>query len=360
MITRSQTRKRKRDSPDSSVFKNTRSRKRSKVTKEYLDNLKNTFNYINTNVEEQAPNCETNINRNLSAELDDSNIVSASSSQINPDGKKIDDKILQDLENTINANLRLSPRIRENTINVNLRRSPRIRENIEKEQNEIKEMIEKEQNDCIVINKLESKLESNLKHKQKDKNSVSTDNTNVLMTPNSTLNSILTDPKTPLTELIANFIEENSELSNLIKGLNLNDISPDYNKQLLECFNQANVTGIKIRDASCDFRPEEKQMTDIWGQTVTNHAKSKEARCYLCNQKIVERAPPEMEHKIVCPIVFTQFLHYNILKKLYFTYNKEDNIFMIWSDFKNEKTNQEILIELYKLINYSREAYPET
>jgi len=339
--TRSQTRKRKRDSPDSSVFKNTgsQSRKRSKVPKEnfneHLDQLKNTFNHINTVVEKQVPNCVTNVNMNLSAELDDSNIVSASSSQINTDEKKIDDGILKQLENTINDNLRRSPRI--------------------------KEMIEKEQNDCIVINKLESKLESNLKHKQKDKNSVSTDNTNVLMTPNSTLNSFLTDPKTPLTDLIANFIKQNNELSDLIKGLNLNDISPVYNKQLLECFNQANVTGIKIRDASCDFRQEEQQMKDIWGGTVTNHAKSNETCCYLCNVQIAPNAPPEMEHKIVCPIVFTQFLHYNILKRLYFTEDDTTSIFMLWNDFKKIKTNQEILKDLYNLINCSpsKDSYPK-
>ena len=223
----------------------------------------------------------------------------------------------------------------ERDINNKLRRSIRIKSIIADK---------KEQDDYKIIEELEDKI------KNTPKESVSNDNTNVNITPKTTLNSIITTGKTPLTDLIINFI--NKKENSVLKELNIEDISPDYNKKLQRCFDKANITGIKIRDASCDFIKEENQMKDIWGNTVTDYAKSKNACCYLCNVKIVERAPPEMEHKIVCPIVFTQFLHYNRLKKLYFTGdNTARSIFMLWSDFKRQ--HDDSLKKLYMLINCS-------
>ena len=210
----------------------------------------------------------------------------------------------------------------------------------------------KEQDDYKII----EELEDNIKNTPKE--SVSNNNTNVDITPKTTLNNIITTGKTPLTDLIINFIQTTEH--SILKGLTTQDISPDYNKKLQRCFDKANITGIKIRDASCDFIKEEQQMKDIWGNTVTDYAKSNEACCYLCNQNIDPSAPPEMEHKIVCPIVFTQFLHYNKLKKVSFTGDTtKTTIFILWDEFK--KQNQNSLTELYELINCSpsNKPYPK-
>ena len=308
-------------SPMETIFtRKTRKRKRTStpsiITGDELDELYTSiFNEVVTNLPES-----TSVNRKISFSDDNSS----------PKIKDIPTPELQSLE----------LQSLERDINNKLRRSIRIKSIIADK---------KEQDDYKIIEELENNINT-------PKESVSNDNTNVNITPKTTLNNLITTGKSPLTDLIINFIK--TQENNVIKTLKIEDISPVYNKKLQECFNKANITGIKIRDASCDFIKEENQMKDIWGITVTDYAKG-EACCYLCKVKIVKRAPPEMEHKIVCPIVFTQFLHYNKLKKLYFTGDNTRTIFMLWSDFK--KLNQDSLTELYKLINCSpsNKPYPK-
>lgn len=310
-------------SPMETIFtRKTRKRKRtptpSIITGDELDKLyEDIFKEVVTNLPES-----TSVNRKISFGDDSSS----------PKIKDIPTPELQSLE----------LQSLERDINNKLRRSIRIKSIIADK---------KEQDDYKIIEELEDKI------KNTPKESVSNDNTNVNITPKTTLNSIITTGKTPLTDLIINFI--NKKENSVLKELNIEDISPDYNKKLQRCFDKANITGIKIRDASCDFIKEENQMKDIWGKEVTDYAKSQNACCYLCNVKIVERAPPEMEHKIVCPIVFTQFLHYNRLKKLYFTGdNTARSIFMLWSDFKRQ--HDDSLKKLYMLINCSPNTeYPK-
>ena len=315
-------------SPMETIFtrkiRKTRKRKRTPPPSNYTeDELDKLYEDIFKEVVKDLPQ-STSVNRNI--------LTDYSSSPENIPNQDIHIPELQSLE----------LHSLERDINNKLRRSIRIKSIIADK---------KEQDDYKIIEELEDKI------KNTPKESVSNDNTNVNITPKTTLNSIITTGKTPLTDLIINFI--NKKENSVLKELNIEDISPDYNKKLQRCFDKANITGIKIRDASCDFIKEENQMKDIWGNTVTDYAKSKNACCYLCNVKIVERAPPEMEHKIVCPIVFTQFLHYNRLKKLYFTGdNTARSIFMLWSDFKRQ--HDDSLKNLYMLINCSPNTkYPK-
>jgi hypothetical protein len=298
-------------------------RKRTSI-EDKLDELDELYEDIFDDVARNLPE-STSVNRNLN------NDSSSPENIPNQDIPTPELKILelQSLERHIDNELRRSIRIKSIIAN------------------------KKEQDDYKIIEELEDNIENT------PKESVSNNNTNVDITPKTTLQNLITTGKTPLTDLIINFIQttENS----ILKELKIGDISPDYNKKLQRCFDKANIDGIKIRDASCDFIKEENQMKDIWGNTVTDYAKSEKAYCYLCNVKIVERAHPEMEHKIVCPIVFTQFLHYNRLKKLYFTGdNNARSIFMLWSEFKNKNENENSLIELYNLINCSssNKQYP--
>lgn len=318
-----------RTSPMETIFtRKTRKRKRtytpSNYTEDELDELYTTiFNEVATEVpKSKSVNRKILFNDNSSSPASSS---PASSSTENIPNQYIPSQELQSLERNINRNLRCSLRIKSIIAD------------------------KKEQDDYNIIEELENNIGNT------SKESVSGDNTNVNITPNTSLNTLITTGKTPLTDLIIQFIKKNP--IHKLNNLNINDISSDYNKKLTECFNTANITGIKIRDASCDFIKEEKQMTDIWGKNVTAHAKE-HACCYLCNVKIVKRAPPEMEHKIVCPIVFTQFLHYNRLKKLYFTGNNT-SIFTLWNEFKHK--NKDPLQKLYDLINCSEsnKGYPK-
>lgn len=319
--TRSQTRKIKRDSP---IFKNTRSQTEKKIQIE-TEELKDIYLSISATLKNQAPTCKTTSSINLAGDFDNSINASAISSSRKETGEtKISDTEFKDLEITINDNFRRSKRIQD--------------------------IIEKEKYDYEIIEELENNLENT--PREPDLNY----NTNVDITPKTTLNNLITTGNTPLTDLIINFIK--TQENSVIKTLKIDDISPVYNKKLQGCFNKANISCIKTRDASCDFVKEEQQMKDIWGiKVVTDYAKSKKSCCYLCKKNIVPSVT-EMEHKIVCPIVFTQFLHYNKLKKLFFTGNNT-SIFILWGEFK--KTNQDSLTELYKLINCSssNKSYPK-
>lgn len=304
-------------------------RKRTSI-EDKLDELDELYEDIFDDVARNLPE-STSVNRNLNN--DSSSPENIPNQDIPTPELQISE--LQSLERHIDNELRRSH------IDYKPRRSIRI-------QNIIANT--KEQDDYKIIEELENNINT-------PKESVSNDNTNVDITPKTTLNNLITTGKTPLTDLIINFIQTTK--NSILKELKIGDISPDYNKKLQRCFDKANIDGIKIRDASCDFIKEENQMKDIWGNTVTNYAKTDDAHCYLCNNNIVTRAPPEMEHKIVCPIVFTQFLHYNKLNKLFFTGDTTTSIFTLWSDFK-KKTNQEILKDLYNLINCSpsNKQYP--
>lgn len=319
-------------SPMETIFtRKTRKRKRTSTPSNYtedkldkLDELDKLYKDIFDDVARNLPK-STSVNRNI---LND-----YSSSPENTPNQDIHIPELQSLE----------LQSLERDINNKLRRSIRIKSIIADK---------KEQDDYKIIEELEDKI------KNTPKESVSNDNTNVDITPTTTLNNLITTGKTPLTDLIINFIK--TQENSVIQTLKIEDISPVYNKKLQGCFDKVNITGIKIRDASCDFIKDEQQMNDIWGiKVVTDYAKSKNACCYLCNNKIDPGAPPEMEHKIVCPIVFTQFLHYNRLKNLYFTGDKTTtSIFTLWNDFK--KLKQDSLKNLYSLINCSSSnKYPK-
>ena len=305
------------------------------------------FNKVATEATDPSDATKTNLNLSkdfgCSLVTDSSSRDSSSRDSSSPKIKDIPITDLKRLESNINSN-----------INSNIRYSSRIQN-----QKNIRSIIanKPEQDDYKTIEEIESNINSNISYSSRIANKPEQDdNTNKSVTPNTSLNKLITSDKTPLTDIIIKFIKNNT--SHPLNSLNITDISPVYNKKLMDCFNKANITGIKIRDASCDFIKEEKQMTDIWGKDVTAHAKEY-ACCYLCNVQIVKRAPPEMEHKIVCPIVFTQFLHYNRLKKLYFTGDIMNTIFTLWSVFKD--ANQTNFQTLYILINCSSSnSYPKT
>ena len=113
----------------------------------------------------------------------------------------------------------------------------------------------------------------------------------------------------------------------------------------------------KIRKDTSLGIVEKQQFSDIWGNYVLTEAKKNTSVCYLCGLPIVPQAPPEMEHKIPSPVMFTTMMHYRQMTMFYAndpnTSTSQDSVYTRWHNFIN---NADIrypikLLKLYKLIN---------
>jgi FtsZ-binding cell division protein ZapB len=109
----------------------------------------------------------------------------------------------------------------------------------------------------------------------------------------------------------------------------------------------------KIRKDTALGIVEKQQFRDIWGRHVLNEAKKNSSVCYLCGRPIVPQAPPEMEHKIPSPVMFTTMMHYRQMTMFYADEpNKsQDSVYTRWHGFINNPDNNDNLLKLYKLIN---------
>ena len=93
-----------------------------------------------------------------------------------------------------------------------------------------------------------------------------------------------------------------------------------------------------------------QQMIDMWGQHVTNYAKSGESTCYLCGKKIYPHAScPEMEHKLPATTAYSSMTHYHRLKGYHG--NEDKSMYRLWKDFVNDNVNARALKKLYQRIN---------
>lgn len=120
----------------------------------------------------------------------------------------------------------------------------------------------------------------------------------------------------------------------------------------------------KIRKDTALGIVEKQQFRDIWGAYVLDKAKKKDCMCYLCGLPIVENAPPEMEHKIPSPVMFTTIMHYRQMTMFYAEdpsdeSNNKDSVYTKWHSFINNSANHDSLLSLYKLINGSSNVYPK-
>ena len=109
----------------------------------------------------------------------------------------------------------------------------------------------------------------------------------------------------------------------------------------------------KIRKDTALGIVEKQQFSDIWGRHVLNEAKQNSSVCYLCGRPIVPQAPPEMEHKIPSPVMFTTMMHYRQMTMFYADEPNisQDSVYTRWHGFINNPDNNDNLLKLYKLIN---------
>jgi hypothetical protein len=110
----------------------------------------------------------------------------------------------------------------------------------------------------------------------------------------------------------------------------------------------------KIRKDTALGIVEKQQFSDIWGRHVLNEAKQNSSVCYLCGRPIVPEAPPEMEHKIPSPVMFTTIMHYRQMTMFYADEPNisQDSVYTRWHGFINtDMANRIKLLKLYKLIN---------
>jgi hypothetical protein len=176
--------------------------------------------------------------------------------------------------------------------------------------------------------------------------------------PCRNLNTAMTQSKTPLTSELYSIGKSSL---NKKQKLFTNIETSIYNKEIKNIFNEANLNVSDLRNSCVLGVKEEQQMRDIWGRNVTDHAKSKDACCYLCKVKIDPSAPPEMEHIIACTVAFIQNTHYRTLMK--YTFLPEDStdnsVYIHWKDFVNSNSNTDLLKTLYTNINCKKD-YNET
>ena len=104
---------------------------------------------------------------------------------------------------------------------------------------------------------------------------------------------------------------------------------------------QQNVE-IDVRREAEHGKGAEKQMREVWGNIVTNEAKTNNTRCYLCGGLIsnTTEVSPEMEHKLPCAVFYGSFDS---------IYRLHGEILLKWVYFLDEKDTQ--IMELYNTIN---------
>jgi hypothetical protein len=88
-----------------------------------------------------------------------------------------------------------------------------------------------------------------------------------------------------------------------------------------------------------------QQMSEIWGNDITDWAKSDKSQCYLCTGKIVPGAQPEMEHRMNCG----EF--YGIFSYIYSLYPKELAEWRFYVNNIADKAFKKALLDYYKAIN---------
>jgi len=200
----------------------------------------------------------------------------------------------------------------------------------------------------IIINN--DRTQNNLTNLKKSNKSNKSKRTSDNSTPCRTLTAAMTQSKTPLTTELYSIgkssLNKNQKLFTNIE-------TSIYNKEITNIFNEANLNVRDLRNSCVLGVKEEQQMRDIWGRNVTDHAKSKDACCYLCKVKIDPAAPGEMEHIIACTVAFIQNTHYRTLMKYTFLPkdSTDNSVYIHWKDFVNSNSNFNLLKTLYTTIN---------
>jgi len=165
------------------------------------------------------------------------------------------------------------------------------------------------------------------------------------------------------------------EKMDVLKALARGDASKVY-KLIAKILYRQNVP-IDVRNEAQRGKSNEGQMREIWGSSITDFAKSAEAKCYLCGGQIVPYIPnkkaaggarqggqPEMEHKLPCAVFYAKFAfiytcfsneltawrtyvanlddNYTRLKEYYIRMNSSDGTFnakndlgIMYTDIKN-------------------------
>jgi len=109
---------------------------------------------------------------------------------------------------------------------------------------------------------------------------------------------------------------------------------------------QQNVE-IDVRREAEHGKGAEKQMREVWGNIVTNKAKTNNTRCYLCGGPIsnTTKVSPEMEHKLPCAVFYGSFdsiyrLHGEILLKwVYFLDVNDTQIMQLYNTINVNMNN---------------------
>ena len=136
-------------------------------------------------------------------------------------------------------------------------------------------------------------------------------------------------------------LKENNPVDKIVKILNRGGIG---------------VPRSTIRPAITDKIGDAQQMIDMWGKHITDYAKGGEAKCYLCNLKIVPLSScPEMEHKYPVASAYSAMRPYRELKAYI---GKKENangepttMYKLWNTYINDPDNNSALRQLYIAIN---------
>ena len=143
------------------------------------------------------------------------------------------------------------------------------------------------------------------------------------------------------------FRQENTDVK---KALARGDASKMY-KIIAKILYKQNVP-INVRSGAQRGKSNEGQMSEIWGSRITDFAKSKEAKCYLCGGQIVPfnegGGRPEMEHKLPCAVFYAKFA---------FIYSCFANEVTAWRTYVTNLPDRSLLMEYYKLMNSSSDVF---
>ena len=136
-------------------------------------------------------------------------------------------------------------------------------------------------------------------------------------------------------------LKENNTLNNIVKILNRGGIG---------------VPRSTIRPAITDKIGDGQQMIDMWGKHITDYAKGGEAKCYLCNLKIVPLSScPEMEHKYPVASAYSAMRPYRELKayigKKHDATGEPITMYKLWNTYINDSEHNSALRQLYIAIN---------
>ena len=168
---------------------------------------------------------------------------------------------------------------------------------------------------------------------------------------NPDTNDVVNDMKSMIPNVIefaskasSKTLTENNPVDKIVKILNRGGIG---------------VPRSTIRPAITDKIGDAQQMIDMWGKHITDYAKGGEAKCYLCNLKIVPISScPEMEHKYPVASAYSAMRPYRELKayigKKDYANGQQITMYKLWNTYINRQEHSDknsALRQLYIAIN---------